>query len=317
MLRFTKGALSYAIVVLLCAGTAAAQNYPEKPIRVFAPQAGTSIDFLLRLITQPLSEALGQRPVIENRGVIGVEIAAKAPADGYTLICYTNPMWLTPLFRDASWDPLKDFVPITMMASTPSVLVVHPTLPVKTVKDLIALAKARPKDLNYASGSTGAATHVGAELFKNMAGVDIVRVNYKGTAGAITDLMAGQVQIMFPSAGAAMQYVKSGRLRALAVASPAPSPLTPGLPTIAAAAGLRGYESRTLTALFAPAGTPDAVIRRLTQEFVRVLGRPDIKDKLLNSAIEVVASTPQELAATVRSEVAMIGKVVKQAGLRE
>lgn len=317
MLRFTKGALSYGIVVLLCAGTAVAQNYPEKPIRVLAPQAGTSIDFLLRLIAPPLSEALGQRAVIENRGVIGVEIAAKAPADGYTLICYTNPMWLTPLFREASWDPLKDFTPITMMASTPSVLVVHPTLPVKTVKDLIALAKARPKELNYASGSTGAATHVGAELFKNMAGIDIVRINYKGTAGAITDLMAGQVQIMFPSAGAAMQHVKSGRLRALGVASPAPSALTPGLPTIAAAAGLPGYESRTLTALFAPAGTPDAVIKRLTQEFVRVLSRPDIKDRLLNSGIEVVASTPQELAATVRSEVTMIGKVVKQAGLRE
>ena len=303
--------------MLLSAGVACAQTYPDKPIRILAPEVATSIDFVLRLIAGPLGDSLGQRMVIENRGVIGVEIVARAPSDGYTLICYTNPMWLTPLFRDTSWDPLKDFSPITLMVSSPSVLVVHPALPVKSVQELIALARAKPKELNYASGSTGSATHIGAELFKAMARVDMVRINYKGTGGAISDLMTGQVQVMFPSAGAAMQHVKAGRLRALAVASAEPSALTPGLQTVAASAGLPGYDSRTLTALFAPAKTPGAIITRLNQEFVRALNRPEVKEKLFNNAIEVVANSPEQLTATIKSEMATIGKVVREAGLRE
>lgn len=316
MLRFQFGMLLRALL-FLGVGAACAQTYPHKPIRVVAPQVGTSIDFMLRVIAPSVVEGLGQPLVIENRALVGVGIVASAPADGYTLICYTNPMWLMPLFQETSWDPVRDFSPITLMASTPSMLVVNPALPVKSVKELIAFARARPKELNYASGSTGAATHIGAELFKAMAGVDIVRINYKGTAAAITDLMAGRVQVMFPSAGAASQYVKDGRLRALAVASPEPSALTPGLPTIAASGGLPGYESRTLTAIFAPAKTPQAIIMRLNEQFVRVLNKPEIKEKLLNNAIEVVASTPQELSATVKSEVAMVGKVVRERGLRE
>jgi tripartite-type tricarboxylate transporter receptor subunit TctC len=303
--------------LLLGAGAACAQTWPQKPVRVVAPQAGTSIDFLLRSTAPAVAENLGQPLVIENRALIGVEVVARAPADGYTLICYTNPMWLMPLFQQTSWDPVRDFAPITLMASTPSLLVVNPALPVKSVKELIALARAKPKELNYASGSTGAATHIGAELFKAMAGVDMVRINYKGTAAAITDLMSGQVQVMFPSAGAATQFIKDGRLRALAVASPESSALTPGLPTVAASAGLPGYESRTLTAIFAPARTPQAVITRLNEQFVRALNRPDIKEKLFSNAIEVVGSTPQELAATVSTEMAMVGKVVKERGLRD
>ena len=315
MLRFHLGMLLRALL-LLGAGAACAQTYPLKPVRVVAPQAGTSIDFMLRVIAPSVAEGLGQPLVIENRALIGVGMVAKAPADGYTLICYTNPMWLMPLFQETSWDPVRDFSPITLMTSTPSMLVVNPGLLVKSVKELIAFARARPKELNYASGSTGAATHIGAELFKAMAGVDIVRINYKGTAAAITDLMAGRVQLMFPSAGAAAQYVKDGRLRALAVASPEPSALTPGLPTIAASGELPGYESRTLTGIFAPAKTPQAIIMRLNEQFVRVLNRPEIKEKLFNNAIEVVAGTPQQLGETVHSEVAMIEKLVREKGLR-
>ena len=316
MLRFQVGMLLHAFL-LLGAGVAWAQTSPHKPIRVVAPQAGTSIDFMLRVIAPPVADGLGQPLVIENRARIGVEIVAKAPSDGYTQICKTNPMWLMPLFQKTSWDPVRDFSPITLMTSTPSMLVVNPALPVKSVKELIAYARARPKELNYASGSTGAATHIGAELFKAMAGVDIVRINYKGTAAAITDLMAGRVQVMFPSAGAAAQYIKDGRLRALAVASPEASALTPGLPTVAASGELPGYESRTLTGIFAPAKTPQAISMRLNEQFVRVLNRPDIKEKLLNSAIEVVASTPQQLSETINFEVATIGKLVREKGLRD
>jgi len=315
--RATMLRISLLLFFTSIVGAVSAQSYPQRPIRVVAPQAGTSIDFMLRSITPYLAENLGQPIVIENRALVGVEVVAKSPANGYTLICYTNPMWLMPLFQETSWDALRDFSPISLLASTPSMLVVNPALPVKTVKDLIALARARPKELNYASGSTGSATHIGAELFKAMAGIEMVRINYKGTAAALTDLMSGQVQVMFPSAGAATQFIRDRRLHALGVASPEPSVLTSGLPTVASSGEMPGYESRTLTAIFAPVGTPQAVVARLNEQFVHVLNRPDTKERLFNNAIEVIGSTPQELAATVKTEVATVGKLVKEKGLRE
>jgi tripartite-type tricarboxylate transporter receptor subunit TctC len=314
--RFVSWMFTVGMTVF-AAGVVSGQSYPDKPIRIYAPQAGTSVDFVLRLVAETVTASLGQRMIVENRGIIGVEIVAKAPPDGYSLINYTNPLWLMPLLRDnVSWDPVKDFSPISLTVSTPTVLVVHPSLPVKSVKELIALAKARPGELNYGSTSTGNANHIAAELFKSMAGVNIVRVPYKGGAQAVNDLVAGQVHLMFNSAGVAMPYVRSGRLRALAVATAEPSALTTGLPTVAAA-GLPGYESTASTGLFAPARTPAAIINRLNREFVRTLQRAEVKERLFNAAIEVVASSPEQLAATIKSEMATIGKVVKDAGLRE
>jgi len=316
MPRFVMGMFSVGMMVF-AAGVVSGQNYPDKPIRIYTPQAGTSVDSTLRLVAGSVTGSLGQRIIVENRGIIGVEIVARAPPDGYSLINYTNPLWLMPLFRDnMSWDPVKDFSPISLTVRAPTVLVVHPSVPVKSVKELIALAKARPGELNYASTSTGNANHISAELFKAMAGVNIVRVNYKGGAQAVSDLIAGQVHLQFGSAGVVMPWVKLGRLRALAVASAEPSALAPGLPTVAAA-GLPGYESTASTALFAPAKTPAAIINRLNQEFVRTLNRAEVKERLFNAAIEVVASSPEQLAATIKSEMATIGKVVKDAGLRE
>ena len=316
MPRFVMAMFSVGVMVF-AAGVVSGQNYPDKPVHIYTPQAGTSVDSTLRLVAGSVTGSLGQRIIVENRGIIGVEIVARAPPDGYSLINYTNPLWLMPLFRDdMSWNPVKDFSPISLTVSTPTVLVVHPSVPVKSVKELIAFAKARPGELNYGSTSTGNANHISAELFKAMAGVNIVRINYKGGAQAVNDLMAGQVHLQFGSAGVVMPWVKLGRLRALAVASAKPSALAPGLPTIAAA-GLPGYESTASTALFAPAKTPAAIINRLNQEIVRALNRAEVKERLFNAAIEVVASSPEQLAATIKSEMATIGKVVKDAGLRE
>ena len=316
MPRFAMEMFSVGMMVF-AAGVVSGQHYPDKPIHIYTPQAGTSVDSTLRLVAGSVTGSLGQRIIVENRGIIGVEIVARAPPDGYSLINYTNPLWLMPLFRDdMSWNPVKDFSPISLTVSTPTVLVVHPSVPVKSVKELIAFAKARPGELNYGSTSTGNANHISAELFKAMAGVNIVRVNYKGGAQAINDLVAGQVHLQFGSAGVVMPWVKLGRLRALAVASAEPSALAPGLPTIAAA-GLPGYESTASTGLFAPARTPAAIINLLNQEFVRILKRAEVKERLFNAAIEVVASSPEQLAATIKSEMATIGKVVKDAGLHE
>ncbi len=221
-----------------------------------------------------------------------------------------------PLFRKVAWDPVKDFAPISLTIVTPNIVVVHPSLPVKSIKELIALAKARPGELNYGSGSTGAANHVAAELFKSMAGVNIVRINYKGAGTAIIDLVAGQLQVMFATAGSVTHHIKSGRLRALAVTSAEPSALAPGLPTVVAA-GLPGYESSSLSGMFAPARTPVAIINRLNQEVVQALHRAEVKERLFNSGIQVVGSSPEEAAAKIRSEMARMGKVIREAGLRE
>ncbi len=304
-------------MMVFAAVAVSGQSYPEKPIRVYSPQIGTSPDIVLRVIAEAVTGSLGQRMIVDSRGIIGVEMAAQAPPDGYTLLHYSNVLWIMPLLRDnVSWDPVRDFSPITLAASTPNLVVVHPSLPVRSIKELIALAKARPGELNYGSSSTGASNHVAAELFKAMAGVNIMRISYKGGAQAAGDLVAGQLHLMFSPAGTATPHVKSGRLRALAVTSVEPSALAPGLPTVAAS-GLPGYESRSLSGLFAPARTPAAIIKRLNQEVVRALNRADVKDKLFNAGMEAVASSPEEFAATIKSEMTRMDKVFKSASIRE
>jgi tripartite-type tricarboxylate transporter receptor subunit TctC len=292
------------------------QNYPSKPIRIVTAAPGSGNDFAARLMAPGLTGSLGQQVIVDNRGIIAIETVAKAPPDGYTLLFYGTVLWLAPFLRDnVSYDPILDFSPVTWVTNSPNILVVHPSLPVKSVEALIALAKARPGELNYGSGSAGSTSHLAAELFKAMAGVNIVRIPYKGAAPALNDVIAGQVHLIFPSASSVMPYVKSGRLRALAVASAEPSALAPNLPTVAAS-GLPGYESASILGMFAPAGTPATIINRLNQEIERALNRTEVKQKLFNAGAEVVASSPERLAATVKSEMARLGKVIRDAGIR-
>ena len=306
-----------ALLGMMVAAPALAQSYPTKTIRILTVDTGGSSDLPARIIAKELQANLGQPVVVENRGIIGVELAAQAPADGHVLLHYTSPLWIIPLFRsNVTWDVARDFTPITVTIATPTVLVVHPSVPVKSVKDVIALAKARPGDLNYASTSTGSGNHLSAELFKMMAGLNVVRVTYKGAGSAINATLAGEVQLMFASAGSIPGHVKAGKLRALAVTSATPSALAPGLPTMAAS-GLPGYEAMSYTALFAPAKTPAPVIDRINHETAQALLAPAVKDRLFNTGVEVIANSPREAAATIRSETERIRKLINAVGLRE
>ena len=282
---------------------------------------GGGADFVARLIAQGIASPLGQQVVAENRGgaggVIPGEIVAKAPADGYTLLFYANTIWLAPFMRDRTpYDPLRDFSPITLAGSSPNMVVVHPLLPVKSIQDLIALARAKPGELNYGTSGNGSASHLAGELFKAMAGVNIVRINYKGAAPAFNDVVAGQVQITFGSAALVLPHLKSGRLRALAVTSARPSALFPGLPTVAAS-GLPGYETDALFGMFAPAKTPEAIVSRLNQEVMRFLKSPEARERLLNAGVEVAGTSPEGLTATMKADMARMGKVIQDAGIRE
>jgi tripartite-type tricarboxylate transporter receptor subunit TctC len=247
--------------------------------------------------------------------VLAIETVAKAAPDGYTLLSYSSSVWVLPLLQPMPYDPVRDFSPITMAANSPMVLVVHPSVAVKSVAELVALAKARPGELNYASGVSGSASHLPGELFKFMAGVNIVRVPYKATGPALNDLLGGHVQVMFAAPAAATAHMKSGRLRALAVTSAQPSALIPNLPTVAAS-GLPGYEAGVSYSFFAPAKTPAVLIERLNQEIARVLSRSDVKESFLNSGVEAVSSSPAQVMATMKAEIARWTKVIKAANIR-
>ena len=305
-------------LLLLCLCTAAAaQNYPDKPIRVYTTGVGGSSDLSTRLIAQAIGGAFAQRMVVENRALVSVETVAGAAPDGYSLLHYSNVVWLMPLFQaGVSWEVFRDFTPVVLTVNTPNLLVVHPSLPVKTVRELVALAKAKPGLLNYASTSVGAGNHVAAELFNSMAGVKIVRINYKSVGASFTDVVSGQIQVMFPTAGSATPYIKGGRLRALAVTSAEPSALVPDLPTVAAA-GLPGYESVAMTGMFAPAKTPDAIVRRLNQEINVVLKKPEIRERFLSQGTEAMGGTPEQFTAVMKAEIARMNRVIKDAGLHE
>ncbi len=307
-----------AACLVMSAGLAQGQAFPSKVVRIVTGGTGSNGDFASRLLAQGLTQALGQQVIVENRpsGIILGEIVAKAPADGHTLLVTGSSFWLAPyLQNNVPWDPVQDFAPITLAASSPNLVVVHPSLPVKSIPELVALAKARPGELNYASGTTGSMPHLAAELFKQMARVNIVRINYKGAGLALTDTIGGQMQLMFPNAGGAAPHVKSGRLRALAVTTAQPTPLFPGVPTVAAA-GLPGYELATINGVFAPARTPLAVIDRLQQEFTKQLALPDIREKFLATGVESIGSRPEQLAAAVRREMTLFGKLIREAGVR-
>ena len=304
--------------LLLAADHACAQDYPNKLVRIITAEAGSPNDIAARIIAQGISEPLGQSVIVDNRaGVLAAEAAVKAAPDGYTLLVYGPTLWLLPFLRDGvAWDPIKDFAPVAWATRSPNILVVHPDLAAKTVAELIALAKAKPRALNYGSGATGSSNHLAAELFKSLAGIDIVRVPYKGTPSAVNAIVANEVQLMFPDIGVSLPLVRSGRLRALAVTSAAPSPLAPGIPTLASS-GLPNYESEALFGMFAPAKTPTAIVNRLNQEARRVLARADVRDKLYSVGVEPVPSSPAEFAAKINAEMAKWGKLIKEAGIHE
>jgi tripartite-type tricarboxylate transporter receptor subunit TctC len=299
-------------------GVASAQGYPERPVRMVTAEIGGTADMVARIIAQGLTERLGQPVIVDNRGggVIPGGIVARAQPDGYTLLYYGSTIWLAPLLQDnIPYDAVRDFAPISMATVAPNVVVVHPSVAAKSMQELLALARAQPGKLNYASGGTGAASHLAAEVFKGMAKVNIVRVPYRGNGPALNAMIAGEVQLMFATVGSAVPHIKSGRLRALAVTSARPFALLPGMPTVAAS-GLPGYESGSTSGLFAPARTPAAIVNRLHQETARVLGRPDIRERLASAGLEAVGSAPQELAAAMKSEIAGTGKVIRAAGIR-
>ena len=307
--------VSMIAISALAPGAARAQDFPSKPIRIVTGAPGGSSDFTARLIAQGLTENLRQQVIVDNRGNVDGELVARAPPDGYTLVIDGASIWIGPLVQKAPYDPVRDFAPVTLAVSAPNVVIVQPSIPVKSIRELIAFAKAQPGKLNYSSGGIGASSHLAAELFKSMAGVTIININYKGTGPALNALIANEVQVMFVNPAIASPHIKSERVRALAVASLEPSPLMPDLPTVAAA-GLPGFESVVLQGMFAPAGTPVARVKLLSREIAKVLNRPEVKERHFNTGVETVASTPEELAARIKSEMAKWGKVIRDARIR-
>ena len=306
-----------ALAALCSPSITLAQDFPVKPIRIYANQPGGIFDFMARIFAQGPGSHLGQPLIVDNRpgNIIPAEIVAKAPPDGYSVLSHGGALAMGALMQKMPYDPLKDFAAISWTASAPLVVTVHPSVPVKSVKELIVLAKARPGALNYASTATGSTPHLATELFKHMAGVKITHIPYKGAGAAMIDMISGQVQLIFAVPNAVVEHAKSGRLRTLAVTSAETSPLLPGLPTVAAS-GLPGYESVGIYGMFTTARTPDAIIRRLHREFVRVLATDEAAKRLRGNALEVVASMPEQFEVKFRAESARMAQVIQAAGIR-
>lgn len=298
-----------------------AQSYPARPIRFIAPYVpGGGVDFVARVVAAKLSETIGQQVIVENRpggGTnIGSELVARAAPDGYTLLVGGVPNTVnTVFFKKLPYDVVKDFAPVTQMSTAPNILAVHPSLPVRTAKDLIALAKTRRGELTYASAGIGSSNHLSGELFRVMAGVEIVHVPYKGGGAAVTDLLAGHVSMYFGTTPSTVPHVRTGKLRALAVTSLKRSRAAPDIPTMAEAA-LPGFENAAWHGLLAPAATPPAIIDKLHTEVTRVLRLPEIVERMSAQGVDVIAGTPAELAAFIRQDIAKYGKLVKSAGIK-
>jgi tripartite-type tricarboxylate transporter receptor subunit TctC len=310
--------LSWGLVVLIC-DHAVGQAYPNRTIRIVTSGVGGGTDFAARAVAQGISPGLGHPVIVDNRpsGVIPGDTVAKSAPDGYTLLATSNTFWLTPFLQNGvPYDPVKDFATLSTLDRAPNILVVHPSLPVTTVKGLIALAKAHPGELNNSTGTTGSSSHLAAELFKSLANIKIVRIAYKNGATQMADLVGGQVQLAFGNGGIFMQLINSGKLRALAVGSAEPSTIAPDLPTIAAS-GLPGYKtSGTITGMWVPAKTPEAIINRLNQEIVRYLKTPEARERYVNTGAEVSGSTPAEFAAIISADMIQWGKIIKDGGFR-
>jgi tripartite-type tricarboxylate transporter receptor subunit TctC len=306
----------------VASGTASAQNYPAKPVRVvIGYPPGGGVDFVARLLAQKVGESWGQQVIIDSRpgggGNIGTAIAAKAPADGYTLLLSPlGPLVINPsLFSKLPFDPVKDFEPVTSLISALNLLVVHPSLPVKSVKELVALAKARPGQLKFASSSHGNTDHLAGELFNSLAGVKMVHVPYKGGAPATLDLVAGQVEVFFGPVQNVLSNVQAGRLRMIAAATGKRWPTMPDLPTIAES-GVPGFEVVNWYGLLTPARVPKEIIAQLNADFIKALQLPDVKERLASSGMIAFPSTPEQFAAYIKAETTKWAKVVKDSGAR-
>ena len=321
IIKSSSYCIFFSCVVLLMGVPALAQDFPSKAIRVVVPfPPGGGTDFMGRVVMQKVGESLGTTVVIDNRGgagsSIGTEIVARSPADGYTVLIISGAHAINPsIYAKLPYDSVRDFAPVTMFASGPALLVVHPSVPAKSVKELIALAKARPGQLNYASAGIGTPPHLSGELFKTMAGVDMVHVPYKGNGPAYTDLIGGQVTVMFPNVSTAMAHVRAGKLRALAVTTKNRTPSAPELPTISEA-GVPGYDVSSWYGLLAPAGTPPAVVSKLQTEIAKVLRSPDVSKNLTSQGLDLVGNTPEEFSAILRAEIVKWAKVAKASGAR-
>ena len=317
---FSSLALLAALAVPYCASTSAvAQTYPVKPIRLVLPYPpGGGSDTIGRPLAQKMSEGLGQQVVVENRGGaggnIGMEAVARSAPDGYTIVlALTAQLAVNPaLFSKVPYDPLRDYAPITLLGSGGYILVVHPSLPVRTVKELIALAKTRPGQIAYSSSGNGSGGHLAAELLNSMAGIKMLHVPYKGGGPALMDLIAGQVQVLFSTQLASWPHVQSGRIRALASSIAKRPASLPDLPTVAEA-GVPGFDAGVWYGVLAPAGTPRDIVMRLNGEIARVLNQPDYRNLLVNNTIEPIGSPPEELSRYIKSELVKWAKVVKDA----
>lgn len=318
-LRWRKAVVTCAVLALeLGVAGASAQNYPARSIRMITPSSpGSGVDIVARIVGQKLSEALGQQVVIDNRAGaganLGAEIAAKAPPDGYTLFMGTPAHAInSSLYSRLNYDLVRDFAPVSLVTTGQYILVVHPALPVKTVRDLIALARARPGELNYGSGGNGNATHLAVELFGSLAKIRMTHVPYKGSGPAITDLIGGQVQLMFANLTAGLPHVKSGRLRALGVTGAKRSPTIPGLPTMQEA-GVPGYIVTSYYGVLVPIATPQEIVARLNREITKVMRLPGMRERLAGEGAEPASSTPADFAAFIKAEIAKWATVVKDA----
>ena len=321
--RFALGSIASAVVLgagLLGGTSALAQAYPTKPVTIIVPfAAGGTTDILARIIGQALTAELGQSVVVDNRagagGNIGGQAAAKAAPDGHTLFMGTVGTHAinASLYKKMPFDPVKDFAPLTRVANVPNLLVANPAQPYKSVKDLIAYAKANPGKVNFGSSGNGSSIHLSGELFKSLAKVDMQHVPYKGSAPAVTDLLGNQIDIMFDNMPSAIQHVRSGSLVPLAVTTAKRSPELPNVPTIAEA-GVPGYEATSWFGMFAPAGTPAPVLAKLNAAIVKVLAQPDVKKKINEQGAEVYSETPEQFAAFIQAESVKWGKVVKESG---
>jgi tripartite-type tricarboxylate transporter receptor subunit TctC len=327
-----RNAVKCAGVLLICvcggtslvppAGHAQVQGYPSRPLRIVMPfPAGGPTDILGRLLGQKLTEAWGQNVIIDNRpgggGMIGANAAAKSPPDGYTLFLGgITTLVLAPfLQKNIQYDPLRDFLPVTQTTLSPIMLMTHPSLPVRSVKEFIAFAKARPGQIDYASSGPGGTGHLAGELFQRVTGTKLVHVPYRGAPPALTDLVAGQVQVMFGTMLASVPQVRAGRLRAIAVTGPRRSIAVPDVPTFAEA-GLPGYDASSWNGILLPAGTPQTIVARLNAELVRILHTPNVLDRLAGDGPIAVGNTPEEFTSYIKAEQAKWGKVVRAIGIR-
>lgn len=318
MLNANRVAWALSVVAVLGAGTACGMDFPSGPVRIVTGSAGGPGDIVARLIAQKLMKPLGQTVLVENRpgagGIIAAAAVHKAPPDGHSMVFTASSLWLAPMMQPVPFDPMKDFSPVTLVVRIPNIIVVHPSLPVKSIKELIDFARARPGELNYASGITGSPAHLAAELFKSKAGINIVSVPYKGVGPAVAAVASGQVPLSFPPLSAAMGHVKSGRLKALAIASAKPSALAPDMATVAAS-GLPGYESSAQLGMVVRAETPAAIVKRLNHEIVLILNQSEVRQRLQSIGAEPIGSSPEEYAAAITAETTELGKLIQDLGL--